>query len=556
MEESGLLKERLHAITEKHRIQEDIRRKKLELDQEKLKLQHLKKKSLKEQWLLQDSASHNATEPRQQQNLLSDQQKTRELQLSIHRIETEVEFLEREESGISTKESFILTRLKAIEKSPGDIIKEAQDSSVPEPSQVTTVNSDVPECFTPPANKHFELNTAQKTLFAMEVNVSKNLLTGKSSVLSTATVPPEEIYQHTGLKVYEDDRKCVYALNSQEGSHSQSCVSELSANEVEHLLKSATVHRQVNHQNYQNQNHCRRKQQCFSNHQEYDRVEELDLRNQRGSYDKHLLKSFSFRENCQRRPAHYCHQESQNRWQEKRNNQSNLRESNYGNQKNGHCSSYQLVRRDGPASHHTGGIFRSNSVVNSSRANERPPPRSHDQEAVSAYQPQLCYTPASYIPLNDYISVDEEELYCYSHDGKPPTAQYSEPHHFDTVPSPLFADDTPYSILNAMETSEPITAIFMGFQTTQNDSGEAQEFEGSLKAEIVVIGENEDNDEDDNSVKEKKNYVQLGGVSYPAASSSNGNLGRLEGVGDRRTVRRGPGIRKIQKKSKPCCSVC
>ncbi|XP_038568528.1 palmdelphin-like [Micropterus salmoides] len=120
MEESDLLKERLQAITEKHRIQEDIRQKKLELDQEKLRVQHLKKKALREQWLLQDSASHNAP---QRQSLLSDQQQARALQLNIHRIEREVESLEREESMISTNESFILNRLKAVEKRPEDIIK-------------------------------------------------------------------------------------------------------------------------------------------------------------------------------------------------------------------------------------------------------------------------------------------------------------------------------------------------------------------------------------------------------------------------------------------------
>lgn len=53
-------------------------------------------------------------------------------------------------------------------------------------------------------------------LFAMEINVTKNLLTGQSTVLSTAPVPPEEVHQHAGLKVYDDGRKCVYALNSQE----------------------------------------------------------------------------------------------------------------------------------------------------------------------------------------------------------------------------------------------------------------------------------------------------------------------------------------------------
>lgn len=112
-----------------------MRQKKLELDQEKLKLQHLKvccphlylnlqrkiaaegtssivnyhcpaacclqrghnhclteliffindqKKSVRDKWLLQDSTSHRTESP-QQYTLLSDQEQTRALQLSIHR---------------------------------------------------------------------------------------------------------------------------------------------------------------------------------------------------------------------------------------------------------------------------------------------------------------------------------------------------------------------------------------------------------------------------------------------------------------------------------------
>lgn len=49
----------------------------------------------------------------------------------------------------------------------------------------------------------------------MEINVTKNLLTGENTVVSTATVPAEEL-KHHGLKVYDDGRKCVYALNSRE----------------------------------------------------------------------------------------------------------------------------------------------------------------------------------------------------------------------------------------------------------------------------------------------------------------------------------------------------
>ncbi|XP_028283881.1 palmdelphin-like [Parambassis ranga] len=558
MEESNLLKERLQAITVKHRIQEDIRQKKLELDQEKLKLQHIKKKALREQWLLPDSASNNAADSMQQQ--------TRALQLSIHRIEMEVESLEREESMISTNESFILNRLKAVEKSTEDIIKEAQDSFVPEPLQVTRVVPDVPECLSPPANQDSEPTTPRKTLFAMEINVTKNMLTGESTVLSTANVLPEEL-KHTGLKVYDDGRKCVYAVGSQEGSTDESCVSELSATEVEQLLRSATVHNQVKHQNLC-QNPSRREEHCFYSHQEErDTVEGHDLRNQGGHYGHHVLKhniaekDFNGREKwLDEHRYHYSRQEC-------RNNHSNLRQSHhlghhYGNQQDDHHSSYQVrnchsVQGGGPVSHHSNGIIRSSSWINGSRPNGYPPPRSHDQRGVSFYQPQLCYTPANYIPLADYISVDEQE-----HSYKTPsyqsnsqtenshnqsTALYHGPSHTDRVPSPLYGDDTPYTILNIMETTEPITAIFMGYQTAQDDSGQVQEFEGSLKAELVIIEDNEDNCED-SSTKEKKNHT-------PARGSANGNMRQVEG--DRCTERQvGPGIKKIQKKHKACCTVC
>lgn len=53
-------------------------------------------------------------------------------------------------------------------------------------------------------------------VFAVEINVSKNLLTGESSVLSTATVPTQELSRHAGLKVFDDGRKSVYALTPQQ----------------------------------------------------------------------------------------------------------------------------------------------------------------------------------------------------------------------------------------------------------------------------------------------------------------------------------------------------
>ncbi|XP_037314326.2 palmdelphin-like isoform X2 [Pungitius pungitius] len=569
MEECDLLKERLQAITEKHRIQDDIRQRKLELDREKVKLQHLKKKALRERWLLQDSASHNAKDSPHQQSLLCDQQQTRALQLNIHRIEMEVQCLEREESRISTNASFILNRLKAVERSSGDIIKEAQDSFVPEPLLVSKVSPDVPQSLSPPGSKHSETNTP--TLFAMEINVTRNLLTGQSTVLSPAPGPPEKVNQHAGLKGYDDGRKCVHALNSQ-GSHDQSCVSVLSANEVEQLLRSATVHRHLNH--------SKREQKCCLKHQdERDGVEGFDLRNQRGCYGSHLLrntppeKEFNGRQSGKSQPGgeyHCGHQESVHRQQEERMNRSNLREGHrlgnhsrgghpFGNQRERHCSSYQVrnchcVQEDRP-SHHTSSII--NSVVNRGRANDRPPPRSHDMGTEFDCPGQLCYTSANYIPLSDYISVDEEELYGHSppshhsHDGRTTTALCSGPAPSDRAPSPIYGDNIPYTILNAMETTEPITAIFMGFQTAQDDSCRGREFEGSLKAELVVIEDIADCS-DDHGVKKKKCHLQLGQNGYPIGGSSNGNGARVDGVGDRwKGTGVGSGVRQ-----RPCCTVC
>lgn len=47
----------------------------------------------------------------------------------------------------------------------------------------------------------------------MEINVATDFRTGEKRVVSTATVPAEELKHHGGVKVFDDGRKCVYALN-------------------------------------------------------------------------------------------------------------------------------------------------------------------------------------------------------------------------------------------------------------------------------------------------------------------------------------------------------
>lgn len=77
-------------------------------------------------------------------------------------------------------------------------------------------------------------------MFGIEINVQKDLRTGESRVLSTCSVPAQELQQR-GIKVYDDGRKSVYALHSALDQPEANGVDELSPKEVEELLKQATL---------------------------------------------------------------------------------------------------------------------------------------------------------------------------------------------------------------------------------------------------------------------------------------------------------------------------
>ncbi|XP_053090223.1 palmdelphin isoform X4 [Pangasianodon hypophthalmus] len=105
---------------------------------------------------------------------------------------------------------------------------------------------DIPESYTPTLMRR--INTPEKdsdseaqkeAIYAMEISVEKDLRTGKSQVLSTASVTPQE-FQEKGIKVYDDGRKSVYAVQSA-GKESEDAIDELSPLEVEELLRKATA---------------------------------------------------------------------------------------------------------------------------------------------------------------------------------------------------------------------------------------------------------------------------------------------------------------------------
>ncbi|XP_061094220.1 palmdelphin isoform X4 [Conger conger] len=247
MEEEDLLKERLHAITDKRKIQEDIVNKRRDIEEEKLKLQYLKKKALREQWLM-DGLSLQSAQQQEAMELQAqdDQQQTKVLQSNIDRMELEIEALEKQEMMISDHEQLILKRLKEVEKTTEDIIKAINADIQQESTQyIYSAIPDIPKSYKPsplkkPSSPLLETSDDQpkEALFAMEINVEKDMRTGESQVLSTATVTPQK-FQQKGIKVYDDGRKSVYALHP-DGQPAQNGVGELTPHEVEELLRKAT----------------------------------------------------------------------------------------------------------------------------------------------------------------------------------------------------------------------------------------------------------------------------------------------------------------------------
>uniref|UniRef100_A0A672UF23 Palmdelphin n=1 Tax=Strigops habroptila TaxID=2489341 RepID=A0A672UF23_STRHB len=247
MEEAELLKERFQAITDKRKLQEEITQKRLKVEEEKMKHQHLKKKALREKWLLDglSSVTPKEQEEMQKQNR-EDQQRTHELEQDIFRLEKEIEALEREEMEVSAKEEAILKKLKSVEKTTEDIIKsvKAEKAGVEkEADYIYASIPDLPKHFRPstlrsPAHAATDDEEKRKALFAMEIKVEKDMKTGENTVLSTIPLPSKE-FKETGIKVYDDGRKSVYAVSSN-GSTTQNGVDELAPVEVEDLLRQAT----------------------------------------------------------------------------------------------------------------------------------------------------------------------------------------------------------------------------------------------------------------------------------------------------------------------------
>ncbi|XP_056108647.1 paralemmin 1a isoform X2 [Rhinichthys klamathensis goyatoka] len=206
MSESGSQQERLQAIAERRKRQTEIENKKRQLEDDRRQLQHLKSKALRERWLLDGAPSAGPEEDETTKQLREDEAKTRGLEETILRLERELEELETGLSATSTKENL------------SDAVQEVNTVTV-EKMVVTDSVKGV------------------KAMYSVEITVEKDLVTGKTKVLSTNTLLPKDLSLQ-GVKVYEDEQKVVHEVRSVDGAVTNG-VHQLSSSEVDELLHKA-----------------------------------------------------------------------------------------------------------------------------------------------------------------------------------------------------------------------------------------------------------------------------------------------------------------------------
>ncbi|XP_016138238.1 paralemmin-1-like [Sinocyclocheilus grahami] len=186
-------------------------------------------KALRERWLLDGAPSAGPEEDGTTKQLREDEAKTRGLEETILRLERELEELETGVSATSTKENL------------SDAVQEVNIKTVEKMIVMDSVTDSVTEVkvhVSPRLEKSGGVSDMMRAaMYSVEITVEKDLVTGKTKVLSTNTLLPKDLSQQ-GVKVYEDEQKVVHEVRSVDGAVTNG-VHQLSSSEVEELLHKA-----------------------------------------------------------------------------------------------------------------------------------------------------------------------------------------------------------------------------------------------------------------------------------------------------------------------------
>ncbi|XP_069071680.1 paralemmin-1 isoform X1 [Pleurodeles waltl] len=223
--------ERLQAIAEKRKRQTEIENKRRQLEDDRRQVQHLKSKALRERWLMEGTPSSASEEDEaMKKQIQEDEMKAKELEDSIQRLEKELEILENGVSATSTQENLAEEAAKGadleeVKRAVNDVQKTPQGTpkgKAPSGSPLRMVPGG---------------GLMKAAMYSVEITVEKDRLTGETKVLSSTTLLPQDLSLQ-GVKVYEDERKVVHEVRSDEGIV-ENGVHLLSSTEVEELIHKA-----------------------------------------------------------------------------------------------------------------------------------------------------------------------------------------------------------------------------------------------------------------------------------------------------------------------------
>ncbi|XP_078461879.1 paralemmin-1-like [Lampetra planeri] len=243
MADVDLRQRRLQMLMERRKAQTNTENKKQELEDEKLKLHHLKTKSMREQWLLGGQLKRTPSQTDMaEERVKEDEALTEQLYENVRRLEEEVSRMECAERELLLREKAVLQQLHP-EEPPADGVQQDVETMLPDDDggvqYIITEIPDFPAGFTlHGAHGHGPGEHGERAaVYAMAISVEKDSKTGETRVVSSTPMSPEDA-QSRGVKVYDDGSKVVYAIGH-DGQPLTNGVEAMSSEEVDALVSRA-----------------------------------------------------------------------------------------------------------------------------------------------------------------------------------------------------------------------------------------------------------------------------------------------------------------------------
>ncbi|XP_015204606.2 paralemmin-3 [Lepisosteus oculatus] len=211
MDEAEKYQQRLQAIAEKRRIQEEQERARREMEEEKLRLQQMKRKSLRDQWLMEGPPlSPEVPSPRSPLWGLQAQQ----IEERIDKLQTESKRLAEEAANLDRAEGTPPQNdAGEAERTSTEKLKEGS-STTPHGSVSPEPPRPAPRVRKPNPDKEAPVENGQATrtvVSTVQVTLEKDLRTGVSTVQSVVPMATGDV-QVRGQTLFDDGRKTVHAV--------------------------------------------------------------------------------------------------------------------------------------------------------------------------------------------------------------------------------------------------------------------------------------------------------------------------------------------------------